>query len=294
MTPDSPLYIADGASLPATLPTVEEIESATEILSRTAGRKVVGVGEHFVVKYGKQVDLLEGETQLFLEQETNVPVPRIYALFQSADQKDSYIVMERIKGSSLASEWPKMNQASKETVSSKLRSIFEEMRKIETPGGYCSVGHRGLPDGLFWTNDPSHPFSGPFDTETELNNAMLAKYVEDGHSRYKADYYSRTFKENFQGHVPVFSHADFQRKNVMLRDSSTATKTEVPRDITDWQPVIIDWEFSGWYPSYWEYSRAIFACGRWEDDWNCWVDRMLEPFRNETAWVTSLLRELWS
>ncbi|XP_014550174.1 hypothetical protein COCVIDRAFT_32009 [Bipolaris victoriae FI3] len=105
--------------------------------------------------------------------------------------------MERIKGSNLESEWPKMDQALKEAVSSKLRSIFEEMRKIETPGGYYSVSYRGLPDGLFWTNNPSNPFSGPFDTETDLNNAMLAKYVENGLSRYKADYYSRTFKDIF-------------------------------------------------------------------------------------------------
>jgi hypothetical protein len=144
------LYMVDDANLPAKLPTVKEIESATEIFSDIAGRKVVGVGDHFVVKYGIQVNLLEGETQFFLRQATTVPVPRICALFRNADQSNSYIIMERFKGSSLESEWSKMDQASKETVSSKLQPIFEEMRKLETPGGYCSVGHRGLPDGLFW------------------------------------------------------------------------------------------------------------------------------------------------
>jgi len=153
-------YIVDDASLPASLPTVEEIESAVEILSDTTGRKVVGVGDHFVVKYGVQVDLLEGETMLFLGQSTTVPVPRIYALFRSPDQRNNYIIMERIRGPNLESEWSKMDQASKETVSLKLRLIFGEMRKLETPGGCCSVGHRGLPDGLFWTNNPSNPFLG--------------------------------------------------------------------------------------------------------------------------------------
>jgi len=79
-----------------------------------------------------------------------------------------------------------------------------------------------------------------------------------------------------------------------LRGSSTAGKNEALRDITDLQLVIIDWEFASWYPSYWEYARAIFACGRWGDDWNYWVDRTLEPFRNEYAWMDILLRELWS
>lgn len=70
-------YTADIASLPGCLPTIEEIESATDILSVTTGRKVVGVGSHFLVKYGVHVDILEGETMLFLERSTPIPVPRV-------------------------------------------------------------------------------------------------------------------------------------------------------------------------------------------------------------------------
>jgi hypothetical protein len=50
--------------------------------------------------------------------------------------------------------------------------------------------------------------------------------------------------------------------------------------------VIIDWEFAAWYPSYWEYSRAIFACGHWRDDWDVWVERILSPAMAEYAWFT--------
>jgi hypothetical protein len=58
--------------------------------------------------------------------------------------------------------------------------------------------------------------------------------------------------------------------------------------------VLIDWKYAGWYPSYWEYARAIFACGRWDDGWSEWVERFLEPWRNAYAWVQMLLREMWS
>lgn len=287
-------YIVDDASLPAPLPTVQEIESETELLNMTAGCKVVRVGDHFVVKYGEQVDLLEGETMLFLEQSTTVPVPRVYALFRDMDRQKSYIVMERIRGPTLQSAWSKMDDASKEIVSSKLRLILEDMRKLKTPGGYCSVGHRGLPDGLFWTSDPSNPFSGPFDTEADLNDAIVAKYIEDGHPKHKADYYGRVFKDMFQGHSPVFTHGDFQRKNIMLRGSPKERETDALWDITDLQIVVIDWEFSGWYPSYWEYAKALFSCGRWDDDWNFWVDQTLEPYRNEYSWMDHVMTEMWS
>lgn len=281
-------YVADNRSLPATLPTVYEIESAKEIFSDTTGCKVVGVGTHFVVKYGVQVDPLEGKTMLFLAQSTLVPVPRVYAIFQNSARDNTYIVMERIKGSSLDLEWPRMDSASKEAVAFQLRNVFAEMRKLASPGGYCGVGRRGLPDGLFWTDDPSNPFAGPFDTEAELNKALILKYTKSGLPKHKANYYTRTFTGVFQSHEPTFSHADFQRKNILVRDRATQPES------AHLELVIIDWEFAGWYPSYWEYARAIFACGRWDDDWNDWVDEILEPYRNEYAWMEMLLRELWS
>lgn len=67
---------------------------------------------------------------------------------------------------------------------------------------------------------------------------------------------------------------------------------KVQFDGTQLEMFMVDWEFAGWYPSYWEYSRAIFACGRWEDDWSLWMDKILEPFRAEYAWVQLLLDEL--
>ncbi|KAH7391992.1 kinase-like domain-containing protein [Phaeosphaeria sp. MPI-PUGE-AT-0046c] len=288
MTPCSLPYTADDVSLPASLPTVHEIESATEVFGDTTGRKVVGIGPHFVVKYGVQVEPLEGRTMLFLAQSTQIPIPRVYAIFQNATQKFTYIVMERIDGKSLDLEWPRMDFATKDAVASQLRSVFNELRKLASPGGYCSVDHQGLPDGIFWTSDPSKPFAGPFDSEEELNEAIVLKYTKSGLSKHKAKYYARTFASVFRNHKPTFSHGDFQRKNVLIRDRAARSSGAHP------ELVIIDWEFAGWYPSYWEYSRAIFACARWEDDWNDWVDKILEPFRNEYAWQEILLGELWS
>jgi hypothetical protein len=206
-------YFADPVSLPARLPSLEEIESTGHLLSKSTGRKVVSIGEHFVVKYGKQVDLLEGETVIFIEQETAlVPVPRVYALFERVDDSSlatKYIIMQHIKGKPLDTEWPKMDQAAKEVIASKLGKAFEEMRKLDSPGGFCSLGRRGLPDSIFWTDDPIQPFAGPFNTETELNEAMVAKYRSIKYSDRRADWYARAFEAVLRGHKPVFSHGYF-------------------------------------------------------------------------------------
>ncbi|KAF2495314.1 hypothetical protein BU16DRAFT_527182 [Lophium mytilinum] len=294
-------YFADEGSLPAILPTIEEIKSATEILNErmsVVSGKVVGVGDHFVVKYGAFVNLQEGETMLFLKQSTTIPVPRVYALYQRLGPDKytySYIVMERIRGPTLGSIWSKMDPAAKEGVSSNLRLHFEEMRKLQSPGGYCSFGHRGLPDGLFNLEDGSQLFNGPFDTESDLNETMLARYVKEGLTKHKAEHFSRAFKDIFHSHAPVFTHGDFQRKNIMFRNPPTTTENgKVQWDTTDLELVIIDWEFSGWYPSYWEYSRALFGCGAWRDDWGYWIEQILDPFRAEYAWVLLFLLDMFS
>jgi len=74
-------YIVDSSSLPAKLPTVAEILSSEDILCDQGSRKVVGVGQHFVVKYGSQIDVMEAENMLFIQQTTSIPVPRVYAIF---------------------------------------------------------------------------------------------------------------------------------------------------------------------------------------------------------------------
>jgi hypothetical protein len=288
-------YYADPGTIPAQLPTIEEIGAAQEILSDNTATRVVAIGDHFVVKYGPQVDLLEGETMLFLQDCSSVPVPRVYALFASPDDEIKFIVMERIKGQNLSSIWGKLDTSEKETLAAKLRSVFTELRQLTSPGGYCSVGHRGLPDGIFWTNNDSHPFAGPFETESDLNKAMVEKYVEDGLSKHKAEFYARTFEEVLQNHPPVFTHADFQRKNVMIRTLAKFPPDQVEKEShSEMEITIIDWEFGGWYPSYWEYARSIFACGGWKDDWSFWVDSILEPYRNEYVWTNMFLLELWS
>ncbi len=63
---------------------------------------------------------------------------------------------------------------------------------------------------------------------------------------------------------------------------------------TELELVIIDCEFAGWYPSYWDYSRALLGRGAWKDAWSDWIEKMLEPYRNECAWILLLFTGLFS
>lgn len=104
-----------------------------------------------------------------------------------------------------------------------------------------------------------------------------------------------------QGHAHVFTHGDFQRKNIIVKrippvgstDASTGVRHSNLKDDT-FEVAIIDWENAGWYPEYWESAIALFSCGRWSDDWHVWVGKSLELFLNQYVWMQMLRNELWS
>jgi hypothetical protein len=43
---------------------------------------------------------------------------------------------------------------------------------------------------------------------------------------------------------------------------------------------IIDWEYEGWYPEYWEYAKAFFGAD-WHTDWPILVGKYFPSYRYE-------------
>ncbi|OAT04569.1 phosphotransferase enzyme family protein [Blastomyces gilchristii SLH14081] len=281
-----PYYAAD---VPFPLPTEAEIENAPNISPEYGGRRVVQVGCHYVVKFGKGVNLVEGENMLFVREMTKVPVPRVYALYSNPQTCKNYIVMEHIAGDTLAKLWASLTCAEKESIVAKLRGYCKELRQLPSPGYYGSIGKRCFLDEIFWTQHEEVTINGPFTTEAALNEAMARKYTYDSRPRYRADFYRQCLPHIFCGHKPTFTHGDCQRKNIMIRSDPQRT-TASNRAL---ELVILDWEKSGWYPSYWEYCLAVCAL-RWDDDWGLWIEKMLDPFIAEVSWLQMLRLELWS
>ncbi|BDD57415.1 hypothetical protein MPDQ_005536 [Monascus purpureus] len=281
-----PFYATD---IPSPLPTDAEIEDAPDISLVYGGRRVVQVGHHFVVKFGKGVDLMEGENMLFVRAKTKVPVPRVFALYSNPETGKKFIVMERIIGQTLLSVWPQLSSPEKELISNTLRTYFDELRQLPPPNYYGSIDKRHLLDEIFWTREVDPSINGPFASEMALNEGMARKYIYNGAPHYRAEFYRRCFPHILRDHKPTFTHGDFQRKNIMIQNEPKTDTANDPKP----RLVILDWEKAGWYPSYWEYCLAICAL-RYDNDWCLWIDRVLEPFVAEGAWIQALRLELWS
>ncbi|KAI5302421.1 threalose-6-phosphate phosphatase [Ascosphaera pollenicola] len=291
---DLPYYATD---LPCPLPTIDEIQNAPDIVE-DGWRRVVAVNQHYVVKFGPQVHLAEGQHMLFVRQTTkNINLPRVYALYRDENARpvpQSYIVMERIAGKTLLAAWPDLTQPEKQVIMNSLRSQIDELRQLPAPGYFGSVGKTQLLDRIFWTSEPDPSSNGPFESEEELNEAMVLNYGLNSDITksfpYRQAYLRKCFPLIFRGHKAVFTHGDFQRKNIMIRDEAEEGEDDKGGEN---RVVLIDWQFSGWYPEYWEHCNAVCAL-HYKDDWAIWLDTAIKPYIAETAWMQQIRLELWA
>lgn len=270
--------------LPDRLPTTEEIRHATDIIQEGYDRRIVHVQEHFIVKYGPNVHPTEGQNMAFVRERTAIRVPEVYSIFTELDeggQTVCYIVMEFIKGDSLASCWASLKTAEKDAVCNSLGASFSQLRELRAPGSYSSLGHTPLLDPIFATEAPDSNINGPFASIHLLTEALVRKLELDCSDlkHEQAAFYRHILPKVLLDDEPTFTHADFQTKNVILQPSGDV--------------VLIDWESAGWYPKYWEYAVAVFACGFWGDDWHSWLPKILQEFPNQYMWLATLRTHLW-
>lgn len=277
--------------IPGPLPTRSEIESG-KVMSDNRQFRVVEVNENFVVKYGGAKRLvLEGESMLFVQKHVPcVRLPRVYALYSDSETMENYIVMENITGSKLSDVWSTLSHEDKEDVTRTLKGYMDALRRVPSPGYFGGLCRREIPEDLFLTSGiPNGKASAVFDSEIALVEAIVQKYMTDSPSfkPARAEFYRQTLRRVFAGHNATFSHGDLQMKNIIIQKNREGA----------YAVVLIDWEAAGWYPSFWEYAYALFACSNtgWTYDWGNWIaeGKVVQPFDAEAAMFQLLYLDMW-
>lgn len=106
--------------------------------------------------------------------------------------------MERIVGQRLDTLWPQLDNASKTEIANQLRQQFDQLRALHTPGFFGYIDRQPFEESVFWTapEDNMKHISGPFDDESQLNDALIQKYIDNGGLQHRAlsiDMYFRMF-----------------------------------------------------------------------------------------------------
>jgi serine/threonine protein kinase len=204
----------------------------------------------------------------FVAEHTSIPVSKVYCSFVYKDR--AFILMERIRGDAIPNAWGKLPEAARQKVYSQLEEMIHELRALE-PSPETGV-QNCLGGELFDSRITRCPTFGPFKTIQDFHFSLRdgltptagAKHnIEEGEWQ---DIEKMVAMQDSSWPPPVFTHGDLNPANIIVRGDKVVG--------------IIDWEFAGWYPHYWEYTSAWYG-NVTRTDWRDAIDRFLEPFPAE-------------
>lgn len=237
------------------------------------------ISRRLLVKRDPFVHLTEAATMQFIASNTSIPVPRVYCSFVHRNQ--AFIVMERIDGEPLPKAWGKLSDDDRLGVYSQLRGMIQELRSLTPPPGM--VGVQSCVGGSLYDSRIAHAKSrfGPFATIQEFHRWLREGLNPADHPEREADedwlkVTHMAAKQEGPWPRPVFTHGDLNPFNIMIRGKQVVA--------------IIDWEFSGWYPHYWEYTSAWYGSilrTAWQGD----LEKFLEPHPEELE--MEITRQQW-
>ncbi|KHN98348.1 Protein kinase-like domain protein [Metarhizium album ARSEF 1941] len=179
--------------------------------------------------------------------------------------------MAFIRGETLESAWDNLSKAQMTAVFEDLQTHLSSLRALEPPKQelVCSALQNPAFDcrvGFRFFGPVSH---GDFHSLTRGH--LIMEDVEPflGHEVAK----THTAK-----YATYFTHADLAPRNIMVRNGRIAA--------------IIDWGFAGWYPEYWEFTKAHYNLFLGQDLWEEYMRVVLPSYETELVAERTLWRRL--
>ncbi|KAK4548490.1 hypothetical protein LTR36_009400 [Oleoguttula mirabilis] len=203
----------------------------------------------------------------FIAENTSIPVPKVYCSFVHKGR--AFILMERIQGEEIPRAWERLGEAGRQKIFAQLRQMLQELRALEPPLGTgvesCAGG------GLYDSRMPTHPRFGPFKTVQNFHFWLREELQPSEHKDRENDSEWQDLKkmaamQDGPWPPPVFTHADLNPFNILIRGDEVVG--------------IVDWEFAGWYPNYWEYTSAWHG-NVTRTGWQDVLDQFLDPLPAE-------------
>ncbi|XPS78067.1 hypothetical protein M3J09_010087 [Ascochyta lentis] len=219
------------------------------------------------IKFGAAVTLSEANTLQFIAKHTSIPVPRVHHAFTHHGK--AYILMERVRGETIAKRWQSLSEASKLSIFKQLKQITNELRSVPCQAnGVSNLDGGPIHDYRLQTSSWG-PFCTVTDFHSSLRNNLTLESLESSKS-LRPDEISDlrqliTFHETII-RAPVLTHGDLSSLNILIHNDTVVG--------------IIDWDTAGWLPYYWEYTMAWHANPQnyfWQNE----VDRFLDTYEEE-------------
>ncbi|KAF5556464.1 kinase [Fusarium phyllophilum] len=184
---------------------------------------------------------------------TSVPVP--HALDLVSDPRNTYLLTTRLRGEPLSRAMDMLSDRDCHEFVDQMQSFISQIRAIPPVGPknrICNTLGQACSDPRIRDGNPV----GPFEDEASFSQYLL--HPDDPARR---------------GHQIVFTHADLNLRNILL------DKVTILDGTRGWAVSgIVDWENSGFYPGYWDCTKAQFEGFRWDYRWARALVAVFRPF----------------
>lgn len=204
----------------------------------------------------------------YVASHTTIPVPRIYAIHTK--NIAIYIEMAYIPGDTLSTVWDSLSTDDRDTIFADIKKYVSCLRELPPPKQdiVCSASRNPAYDCRIgfqffgpMTHDEFHSLTRKHLLMEDVKAGVLGREVATTHtSRYRT----------------CFTHADLAPRNIIVRHGRVAA--------------IIDWAFAGWYPEYWEFTKAHYNF--FSEDWEEYLSISLPVYKTELLAEKTLWRML--
>lgn len=187
--------------------------------------------------------------------------------------------MSHVRSVPLAEVWNTIDSSQKASLSNQPSTILADLRTIPyTEGSLGGVAGEGCKDLRRHVRISETPITSPEDFETVLFSSphrggdVIVKFLRQLPSSFT----------NGSGPRTIFTHGDTRPDSLMV-------------ELADNEYIIagiIDWEYSGFYPDYYESVRCTNCLGPYEeDDWFLYLPECVSSNIYAQLWLLDRVRE---
>lgn len=199
-----------------------------------------------VLKTGLNVFKEEGFA-LRVAHQLGLPVPAVHNI-STTTEGVCEIHMDFVDGECLEDAWPSLSSDERISIAKQLGDVISKMQAATPPSDFLIGGCGGPARDCRYIGTYT---GGPFQDEDRFNDFILelVKTIPPGIQNALADGLRR-----HNGQPIVLSHADLSPRNIIIKDGQLKA--------------LLDWEYAGWYPKYWEYVKFFeryTPCEGWID-----------------------------
>ncbi|MCJ1258968.1 hypothetical protein MMC24_006802 [Lignoscripta atroalba] len=238
-----------------------QLKASRKFYKELSSPKVLRLSPHQIVKL--DCPLSELKAMQYVREKTTVPIPKILKVFPITGNPDRVdIILKFVPGETLARAWHHLSPEQKRHITTELASYINQLRGLHPPKGgmVANTMHGPAYDHRLG----SRPF-GPFECIADFHTFVRQGAPHNGCGDEKV-----TLVHGRSGvFATKYSHADLSPENIIVKDGRIEA--------------IIDWEFAGWWPEYWEYTKIRYGYLEYRADFYEKIDMLIQTYPDELA-----------